>query len=110
MRKRMTDAEMRLWFRLRPMRARGLAFRRQSAIGDYIADFECRKAKLIVEVDGGQHDQKDARAYDEHRTQWLESQGYRVLRFWNHDVLKVTDVIVDDIVRIATERAFGRDN
>ncbi len=96
---------MRLWFRLRPMRSRGLAFRRLSEIGAYIADFECRKAKLIVEVDGAQHDQKDARTYDAQRTKWLEAQGYQVLRFWNHDVLRQTDVIVDEITRIAAERS-----
>jgi very-short-patch-repair endonuclease len=64
----------------RAMRSRGLAFRRQSAIGAYIADFECRKAKLVIEVDGAQHDQGTAREYDEQRSKWLASQGYRVLR------------------------------
>ena len=105
MRKRMTDAEMRLWYRLRPMRSSGLAFRRQSPLGAYIADFECRKARLIVEVDGAQHDQADAREYDAERTRWLESQGYEVLRFANHDVLRHTDIVIDQILALAEKRA-----
>src|SRR5437868_1298149 len=90
MRRRMTDAEMRLWFHLRPMRQRGLAFRRQSPVGHYILDFECRKAKLGVEMDGAQHDQTDARSHDAERQAYLEQEGYMVLRFWNHDVLHST--------------------
>jgi very-short-patch-repair endonuclease len=101
----MTDAEMRLWFHLRSMRNHGLAFRRQSPIGSYIVDFECRRAKLIVEVDGSQHDAADAKAYDTARTIWLEKQGYKVLRFWNHDVLRHTDVVVDQIITTARQRA-----
>ena len=105
MRRRMTDAEMRLWFHLRSMRQRGLAFRRQSAVAGYILDFECRKARLGVEVDGSQHDQTDARAYDSERDARLAQEGYIILRFWNHDVLHATDEIVQNIMRIATERA-----
>lgn len=105
MRRRMTDAEMRLWFYLRAMRERGLAFRRQSPVGRYILDFECRKAKLCVEVDGAQHDQLGVREHDKEREAWLALQGYAVLRFQNHDVLRATDEIVDHIVRVATERA-----
>ena len=104
-RQRMTDAEMRLWFHLRPMRTQGLAFRRQSALGKYIVDFECRRAKLVIEVDGDQHDSIDARAYDAERSNWLESQGYQVLRFENYNVLRHTDVIVEQIVSTARERA-----
>jgi very-short-patch-repair endonuclease len=105
MRRRMTDAEIRLWFHLRPMRQRGLAFRRQSTVAGYILDFECRKAKLGVEVDGSQHDQTDARSHDAEREACLAREGYIVLRFWNHDVLHATDEIVEHIMRVATERA-----
>ncbi|MFZ2030123.1 MAG: DUF559 domain-containing protein [Vitreimonas sp.] len=105
MRRRMTDAEMRLWFHLRPMRQRGLAFRRQSPVAGYILDFECRKAKLGIEVDGSQHDQTDARTYDAERDARLAQEGYVVLRFWNHDVLHSTDEIVQHVIGIATERA-----
>jgi len=105
MRRRMTDAEMRLWLYLRPMRYQGLAFRRQSPLGRYIIDFECRRAKLCVEADGGQHGMTDNLAYDAERTRWLESQGYRVLRYTNADVLRATGEVVDEIIRIAKQRA-----
>lgn len=108
MRRRMSDAELRLWVNLRGLRQRGLAFRRQSPLGRYVVDFECRKARLVIEVDGAQHDQADARAYDEARTAWLAAQGYLVLRFWNHDVLRSTDAIMDEILRVAQHRAADR--
>jgi very-short-patch-repair endonuclease len=75
MRRRMTDAEMRLWLHLRPMRQRGLAFRRQSPVGGYILDFECRRARLGVELDGAQHDSPEARAYDGERSAKLAAMG-----------------------------------
>ena len=87
-----TDAEIRLWSRLRRKQLDGFRFRRQQPIGPYIVDFFCPDAKLIVEVDGGQHnveEEKDAR-----RTRWLEARGYRVIRFWNNDVLSNTDGVV----------------
>ncbi|MGN6500567.1 MAG: endonuclease domain-containing protein, partial [Tsuneonella sp.] len=86
----MSDAERRLW---RELRARGLGgkWRRQQPIGRYIADFVCQSARLIVEVDGGQHSDSEA---DVRRTAWLESVGYRVLRFWNHDVLENVDGVL----------------
>ena len=107
-RQRMTDAEVRLWYRLRPMRAHGLAFRRQSPLGAYIVDFECRRAKLCIELDGAQHSMTDALTHDAERTAWLQSQGYQVLRFWNHDVLKQTDIVVDQIIETAKRRAAER--
>lgn len=85
LRKNMTDAEQRIWRALRLRQILGVKFRRQHPIGPYIADFVCIESKLIVEVDGGQH--ADQAPYDEDRTQWLEAKGYRVLRFWNNDVL-----------------------
>jgi len=107
-RRRMTDAEMRLWFRLRPMRNHGMAFRRQSPIGNYIIDFECRRAQLCIEVDGAQHSMSSALEYDAQRTEWLKSQGYEVLRFTNQDVLKHTDVVIDQIVDAAKRRIAAR--
>jgi very-short-patch-repair endonuclease len=109
MRRRMSDAEVRLWVNLRPLRQQGLAFRRQSAIGSYIVDFECRRAMLVVEVDGAQHALTDARAYDDARTRWLEDQGYAVLRFWNDEVLRSTDSVVEHVVRTAKERGRALD-
>ena len=80
-----TDAERVLWREVRAHRFAGFKFKRQSPLGLYVVDFVCYEAKLIVELDGGQHaDQKEA---DEERTRWLASQGFRVLRFWNNDVL-----------------------
>jgi very-short-patch-repair endonuclease len=87
-----------------------LAFGRQSALGPYIVDFECRRARLCVEVDGAQHAMTEAVAYDAQRTAWLESQGYRVLRYANFDVLRVTGAIVDEITSIAKQRVEERIN
>ena len=94
LRRDMTDAERRLW---RELRARNLGakWRRQQPIGSYIADFVCQQARLIVEVDGGQHNGSEA---DERRTAWLESVGYRVLRFWNNEVSENAEGV---LIRIA---------
>jgi very-short-patch-repair endonuclease len=81
----MPDAESRLWYHLRARRFEGWKFRREVPMGDYIVDFLCEEARLIVEVDGGQHAERIAR--DATRTRWLEGQGYRVVRYWNNDVL-----------------------
>ena len=95
LRKTPTEAEMRLWFRLRRKRIDGRRFRRQVPLGSYVVDFACLEAKLVVEVDGGQHAERiDA---DAARTAWLEGRGYRVLRFWNNDVLANTDGVIETI-------------
>jgi len=98
MRRISTDAEARLWWHLRATRFRGLKFRRQQPIGDYIVDFVCFERKLIVEVDGSQH--LDAVAQDDARTAWLESIGFRVLRFWNDDVLRDARSVMQKIARV----------
>src|SRR5579862_3682078 len=79
-----TDAERRLWSALRDRRLRGYRFRRQDPIGPFIADFACTREQVIVEADGGQH--SDGKT-DNRRTAWLASQGWRVLRFWNNEIL-----------------------
>ena len=84
LRARQTDAERKLWFLLRDRRLNGAKFRRQVPIGKYIADFVCQEAKLIVELDGGQHE--DQVEYDTARSEWLAGVGYRVLRIWNNDL------------------------
>jgi very-short-patch-repair endonuclease len=81
----MTDAERAMWRYLRLRQLDGHKFRRQVRIGPYIADFACLRAQIVVEVDGGQH--ADARAYDSRRDDFMRGQGYRILRFWNNDVL-----------------------
>src|SRR6516164_5038067 len=85
LRRHMTEAERRLWQMLRSRQTEGYRFRRQVPIGGFIADFVCHPARLIVEIDGGQHDpSSEAEAS---RTRFLEAEGYRVLRFWNNEVL-----------------------
>ena len=91
LRKLPTGAEALLWFHLRDRRMANHKFRRQRPIGPYFADFACIEAKLIVELDGGQH--VEAAVYDADRTRFLEGQGYRVLRFWNNEVLMQTDAV-----------------
>ena len=81
-----TGAETLLWRRLKHLETRGTHFRRQMPIGKFIADFACPAARLIVEVDGSQHGEAAGRGRDEERTQWLASEGYRVIRFWNNDI------------------------
>jgi very-short-patch-repair endonuclease len=88
----MTDAERRLWRHLRLQQLDGRRFRRQVPIGPYVVDFACLEAKLLIEVDGGQH--AEALHYDAARTAWLEARGYQVLRFWNNDVLSNTDGVL----------------
>jgi very-short-patch-repair endonuclease len=79
----MTDAETRLWSRLRAHRLSAFSFRRQTTIGPYIVDFVCLDARLIIELDGGQHADS---ARDARRDSWLRQQGFTILRFWNNDV------------------------
>jgi very-short-patch-repair endonuclease len=86
LRRRQTDAERVLWFRLRDRRLDGWKFKRQMPIDRFVVDFCCAEAKLIVELDGGQHDQDQSRDVD--RTQVLEAMGYLVLRYWNNDVMR----------------------
>ena len=89
LRQNMTEAEKRVWQILRLHRMRGCKFRRQVPIGHYIADFACHEARLIVEIDGGQHDRLSPRETE--RSGFLQSEGYRILRFWNDEVLANLD-------------------
>ena len=90
------DAERVLWQRLRyEITLEGSHFRRQALIGPFIVDFASRKARLVIELDGGQHDEQ--RAADERRTRYIEARGYHVLRFWNHDVLGNLDGVLQVI-------------
>jgi very-short-patch-repair endonuclease len=95
MRRAPTDAERRLWYGLRDRRMQALKFRRQAPIGGYIADFLCLEHRLVVEVDGAQHAQS---VRDSSRDAWLEREGYRVLRFWNHEVLTARESVLAIIV------------
>ncbi len=91
----MTEAEERLWRELRGRRLNGIKFRRQVPLGPFVADFLCAEAMLIVEIDGSQHADSD---YDRQRDAELKERGFRVLRFWNDDVLREVDSVCDTII------------
>jgi very-short-patch-repair endonuclease len=83
-----TGAEMALWRELRKLETKGTHFRRQVPVGPYVADFACLASRLVIEWDGSQHGEKPNKVRDEARTRWLEPEGYRVLRFWNNDLIE----------------------
>jgi very-short-patch-repair endonuclease len=95
LRDRSTDAERLFWSRVRSHRLHGFKFKRQQPVGRYIVDFVCFEAELVVELDGGQH---SANVRDAARDAWLQAQGYRVLRFWNNDVLKNIDGVIQVVL------------
>jgi very-short-patch-repair endonuclease len=95
LRQEQTDAERTLWWRLRARQVSAAKFRRQHVIGNFIVDFCCPERKLVVEVDGGQHVTKVEA--DRRRTQFLVQKGYTVLRFWDHDILINTEVVLQQI-------------
>ncbi|MBW4329338.1 endonuclease domain-containing protein [Stakelama sp. CBK3Z-3] len=98
LRQNATPAERLLWQHLRARQCAGVRFNRQFPIGPFICDFVSRAAKLVIKVDGGQHAlQADA---DAARTRYIESRGYRVLRFWNNDVIERTEGVMTEIERI----------
>jgi very-short-patch-repair endonuclease len=82
-----TDAERKLWWHLRPLKRKGLHFRRQVPIDHMIVDFACHSARVVIEVDGGQHNFPAGLSTDQLRDDYLRQQNFRVLRFWNNDVL-----------------------
>lgn len=86
LRKQQTPQEAKMWNYLRNHRYKNLAFKRQHPIGNYIVDFICLEKKLIIEIDGGQHNEIANIEYDKQRTIFLEKKGYKVIRFWNNDI------------------------
>nr|WP_263483441.1 DUF559 domain-containing protein [Mesorhizobium sp. CA6] len=103
MRRESTDAEDRLWQELRGRRLDNIKFRRQVPIGRFVADFVCAKARLIVEIDGSQHAESDR---DQERDAELKARGFRVLRFWNDDVLKELDAVCDTIIAYVKDKSL----
>lgn len=97
LRRRMTDDERKPWRELRNRNFRHIKFRRQQPIGPYIVDFASFEAKLIIELDGSQHSEQYLRSADEVRTRFLETQGFRVLRYWNTEVFKEFDAVLNSI-------------
>ncbi len=98
MRSHMTDAEVVLWDTLRGRKLMKMKFRRQVPIGNYVVDFLCAEHRLIVEVDGSQHAEND---YDRKRDAELKERGFKVLRFWNDDVLRELNSVCDTIIAVA---------
>ena len=86
LRQNSTPQEIMLWTLLRNRQYKNYKFRRQYPIGNYIVDFICREKRLIIELDGGQHNEPNNIEYDNERTEFLKSKGYKVIRFWNNDV------------------------
>ncbi len=95
LRQNITDAEQLLWRHLRAHRLNGQKFRRQQPIGPYVVEFVHLGAKMIVEADGGQHSQSES---DVVRDEWLTSQGFKIMRFWNNDILNNTDAVLTAIL------------
>jgi len=98
LRRNATEAERKLWKDLRTFKRRGHHFRRQAPIGKYIVDFVCHKSRLIIELDGGHHSGEEQEKKDKIRQDWLESQGYVVMRFWNNDIYEQQDWIINFIL------------
>ena len=96
LRKQSTDSERAVWRILRNRELKGYKFRRQTPIGPYIVDFVCFEQKLVVEIDGGHHEARSN--YDNERTRCLESRGFRVLRFWNNQVLQERGSVLEAIL------------
>ena len=94
-----TEAEKLLWQKLCARQLGGAKFRRQAPIGPYIVDFVSFTHRLVVEIDGGQHNTAQGRQHDRERTVWLESQGFRVLRFWNNQVLSNIEGVLERILQ-----------
>jgi very-short-patch-repair endonuclease len=101
LRRRMTDAERKLWFAVRDRRFAEFKFRRQVPLGPYIADFVCFDARLVVEVDGGQHADSVA---DDERDRWFAANNFLVLRYWNNDVLRNLEGVLTSLLEVLGQR------
>ena len=97
LRRKQTDAERKLWLSLRSKQFEDLKFRRQQPMGAYIVDFVSFENKLVIELDGGQHNEKEVVEKDVKKTKWLEGKGYRVVRFWNNEVLTNIEGVLEKI-------------
>ena len=97
LRRKASDAELVLWYKLRNRQLEGAKFRHSQQIDKYIVDFVCFESKLVIEVDGGQHNEPQNLSKDEERTQALKKKHYQVLRYWDNDVLQNTDGVPEDI-------------
>ncbi|PBC08335.1 endonuclease domain-containing protein [Mesorhizobium sp. WSM3859] len=103
MRREPTEAEDRLWHELRGRRLDNIKFKRQVPIGRFVADFVCAEARLIVEIDGSQHAES---RHDQERDAELKARGFRVLRFWNDDILRELDAVCDTIIAYVRDESL----
>ena len=99
LRQNQTPWEQKLWQTLRNGRLRSLKFRRQHKIGRYVVDFLCLSKKLVLEVDGGQHNTDDLKVKDQTRQKYIENQGYKMLRFWNNEIDNNLEGVVEEIIK-----------
>jgi very-short-patch-repair endonuclease len=104
LRQNTTDAEKHLWHFLRARRFNNYKFRRQHLVYPYVVDFICLKKGLIIECDGGQH--QEQQEYDEKRHQFLVSRGYKVLRFWNNTILRETSMVLEMILEVLEATSY----
>ncbi len=102
LRRNQTDAEKILWQKLRNRQLCGMKFFRQYSFEAYILDFHCPKLKLAIELDGGQHAEQEKREYDEARSEYLKTHGVTVMRFWNNEIMKNIDGVLERIVERIT--------
>ena len=106
LRKEPTPAEIKLWTYLRGGKLNGVSFRRQHALNNFIVDFVSIKKKLVIELDGSQHLEQEQ--YDRERSKYLQSQGYKVIRFWNHDVTNNIDGVILAILHAMEDNAYKK--
>jgi very-short-patch-repair endonuclease len=100
LRRNQTNAEAILWTRLRSLQLNRVKFRRQQPIKNYIVDFVSFENSLVIEIDGGQHNEEIIKEKDNQRTAWLESQGFRVIRFWDNEVLLNINGVLEKILEV----------
>jgi very-short-patch-repair endonuclease len=105
LRRKQTDAEARLWYYLSNRHIEGAKFRRSQQIGNYIVDFVCFEKKLVIEIDGGQHNESLNKRRDEERTRVLTDKHYNVIRYWDNDVLQNTDGVLENIRQTIAQRS-----
>ena len=104
LRRNITDVERFVWGQLRNRRLAGFKFRRQVPIGPFIVDFVCEEKRLVLELDGGQHNDAAAKDYDDARTAWLKAENYQVMRYWNHEVKPDWDLIAEHLAETLQKR------
>lgn len=109
LRKKMTPQEAKLWKLLRGGRFYSLHFKRQQPLGIYIVDFFCHEKRLVIELDGGQHNTLNSVQYDKERSEILKSKGYRVIRFWNSEIDNNLENVVQVITKNLSSPMFGEE-